>query len=51
VANYLTNLPAAIGSSPAKRPAGTRPRALRRPWLLVAPHRASATVAGYAIAD
>jgi ZIP family zinc transporter len=51
VAIFVSNLPEAIGSSTEMRAAGTRPRAIRRLWLLVALICASATVAGYAIAD
>ncbi|MFL5857890.1 MAG: ZIP family metal transporter [Solirubrobacteraceae bacterium] len=51
VAIFVSNLPEAIGSSTDMRAAGTRARAIRRLWALVALICTAATVAGYAIAD
>lgn len=51
VAIFVSNLPEAIGSSTDMRAAGTRVRAIRRLWALVALICTAATVAGYAIAD
>ena len=51
VAIFVSNLPEAIGSSTDMRAAGTRTRAIRRLWSLVALICTAATVAGYAIAD
>jgi zinc transporter, ZIP family len=51
VAIFVSNLPEAIGSSTDMRAAGTRARAIRRLWSLVALICTAATVAGYAIAD
>ncbi len=51
VAIFVSNLPESIGSSTEMRDGGKRPATIRRLWILVALICATATVAGYVIAD